>query len=302
MAVENGKTCKEHATSYITLLDSKARGYCQVRVIFDNYTKEASMKEHTRERRKEKSYVVQESTGSKDKDTLLAITKDSLTLYLSHQLIRYSAVKVMTATHQEVMKNCECEAMPSASTQEEVDTRMNYHAEQVASNGMNVHIYSQDMDVLLLTIRRTPLLGDVSAVIMDTSERRRNIYDTLGPEKSGALINWHALTGCDATGDIHEKGNKASFAAFKKARLTILIALALAREMNRPNKCYVAVKSFCDLVSVLVESKQRCSGVFCSSNSEMNKDLTNCHQPREHGLNTYAVPMSMLIYGTSIWY
>ena len=54
MAVQNGKTCKELATSYIALIDSKARGYCQVRVIFDNYTKEASMKEQTRERRKGK--------------------------------------------------------------------------------------------------------------------------------------------------------------------------------------------------------------------------------------------------------
>ena len=47
MAVENGKTCKEYATSYITLIDAKARVYCQVVVIFDSYTKEASMKAHT---------------------------------------------------------------------------------------------------------------------------------------------------------------------------------------------------------------------------------------------------------------
>ena len=112
MAVQNGKTCKELATSYIALIESKARGYCQVRVIFDNYTKEAAMKEQTIERRKgkvrvTKSYIVQDSTGIKDKKTFLASssTKDSLTLYLSHQLIRYSAVKVMTATRQEVMTN-----------------------------------------------------------------------------------------------------------------------------------------------------------------------------------------------------
>ena len=83
MAVQNGKTCKELATSYIALIDSKARGYCQVRVKFDNYTKEASMKEQTRERRKgkvrvTKSYIVQDSTGIKDKKTFLASssTKD----------------------------------------------------------------------------------------------------------------------------------------------------------------------------------------------------------------------------------
>ena len=84
MAVQNGKTCKELATSCMALIDSKARGYCQVRVIFDNYTKEASMKEQTtRERRKgkvrvTKSYIVQDSTGIKDKKTFLASssTKD----------------------------------------------------------------------------------------------------------------------------------------------------------------------------------------------------------------------------------
>ena len=41
MAVQNGKTCKVLAASCITLIDSQARGYCQVRVIFDNYTNEA---------------------------------------------------------------------------------------------------------------------------------------------------------------------------------------------------------------------------------------------------------------------
>ena len=53
MAVQNGKTCKEHGTSYIALIDAKARVYCQV-FIFDSYTKEASMKAQTRERRKER--------------------------------------------------------------------------------------------------------------------------------------------------------------------------------------------------------------------------------------------------------
>ena len=184
MAVHNGKTCKELATSYIALIDSKARGYCQVRVIFDNYTEEASMKEQTRgrERRKgkvkvTKSYIVQDSTGIKDNKTFLASssTKDSLTLYLSNQLIRYSAVIVMAATIHEVITNYECETMPCGSTHEEADTLMIHHAVEVASNGMNVHIYSQDTDVLLLALRRTPRLGDCSAVIMGTSERRRKV-------------------------------------------------------------------------------------------------------------------------------
>ena len=89
MAAQNGKTCKEHAT----LIDPKTRVYCQVLVIFDSYTKVASMKAQTRERRKgkvriTKSYIVQDSTGIKDNNTYVAITKDSLLLYLFHQLIQ----------------------------------------------------------------------------------------------------------------------------------------------------------------------------------------------------------------------
>jgi len=38
MAVKNFKDCKDLGVSYIKLIDSKARGYDQVRVIFDNYT------------------------------------------------------------------------------------------------------------------------------------------------------------------------------------------------------------------------------------------------------------------------
>ncbi|XP_014665031.1 PREDICTED: uncharacterized protein LOC106807252 [Priapulus caudatus] len=147
----------------------------------------------------------------------------------------------MTATRQEVMTNYECEIMPGVSTQEEVDTLMIYHAVEVASNGINVHIYSQDTDVLLLALRRTPLLGNHSALIMGTSERRRKvflqpIYDKLGPEKSAALINWHALTGCDTTGHIQGKGKKGCFATFLKASPTILIALAGLGEGDEPSE------------------------------------------------------------------
>ena len=66
--------------------------------------------------------------------------------------------------------------MRGGSTQEEADTLMIHHAVEDASNGMNVHIYSQDTDVLLLALRRTPLLGDCSAAIMGTSERRRKVF------------------------------------------------------------------------------------------------------------------------------
>ena len=66
----------------------------------------------------------------------------------------------------------------------------------------------------------------------------------------------------------------------------IMIALTGHGQGDEPTKkCYVAVKSFFDIVSVQVESalrKQRCAGGFCSSNSEMTKELTNCQRPMEH--------------------
>jgi hypothetical protein len=65
---------------------------------------------------------------------------------------------------------------------------------------------------------------------MGTKERRRKvllqpIYDQLGPEKAAALINWHALTGCDTTGHIAGKGKKGCFTAFLAASPTVLAAL-----------------------------------------------------------------------------
>ena len=70
----------------------------------------------------------------------------------------------------------ECETMTGVSTQEEADTFMIHHAVEVASNGMNVHIYPQDTDVLCLALRRTPLLGDSSAAIIGTSERQHEAW------------------------------------------------------------------------------------------------------------------------------
>ena len=56
------------------------------------------------------------------------------------------------------------------------------------------------------------------------------------PEKSGALINWNALTGCDTTGDIQGKGKKGCFAAFMKASPAILTALPGLGEGDVPSE------------------------------------------------------------------
>ena len=112
---------------------------------------------------------------------------------------------------EEVMAMNACETMTGVSKQEEADNLIIRHAVEVASNEMDVHIYPRDTDMLFSALRRTSLLDNRSAAIMGTTERRRKVfmqpmYDKLGPEKSGALINWHALTGSNTTGHIHENG------------------------------------------------------------------------------------------------
>ena len=77
---------------------------------------------------------------------------------------------------EEVIAMHECETMTGVSTQEEANTLMIHQAVEVASSGMNVHIYPQDTDVLFLALRGTPLLGDRSAAIMGTTERRPNVF------------------------------------------------------------------------------------------------------------------------------
>jgi len=248
MAVKNFKNCKDLGASYVRLIDLKSRGYNQVRIIFDNYTKINSLKEGTRERRRGKStgirsYVVEESTVIRDKHTFLSSnnTKDSLTMYLAQQLIDTSTVsRVVTVTCRGVMTNSNCSVSTGVSTQEEADTLMILHAVEVAKTGLRIHLYSQDTDVLILALRRVPQLGIEPALIMGTKERRHKvllqpIYDKLGPNKAVALINWHALTGCDTTGHIQGKGKKGCFTAFLAASPTTIATMSRLGEGPEPS-------------------------------------------------------------------
>ena len=183
-----------------------------------NYTKTSPLKETTREQcmgkiKGIKLYMVEDSTRMKNKKVFLSSneTKDSLTLYLAHQLSVNNTTTwcVMTATSMSVRTNYACDVMTGVSTQEEADTLrlMMYAWHRVASTGLWVHIYSQDTYVLLLVLRQVPLLGRNCTLFMATSECRckvmlQPIYCQLGPERAAILISWHPLTWCDKTGHI----------------------------------------------------------------------------------------------------
>ena len=230
MAVKQFKNCKALSDAYVSLIHAKAHCYQIVRVVFDNYSVEGSLKETTRERRRVgkkvhmRSYKAEDATQIRDAKAFLRsnATKDSLTLYLAQKLVTYSKTHIITATRKYVMSNKPGTINPGVSSQEEADTLMILHACEAAKAGCTVHIYSQDTDVLVLALKRVPQLGKNVAMVMGTGDRRRlimlePIYNALGSEKATGLCKWHALTGCDKTGHMNGKSKKACLKAYLKA-------------------------------------------------------------------------------------
>lgn len=190
-----------------------------------------------------RSYKVDDSTQIRDESMFLAsnATKDSLTLYLAQQLIDKSTMNTVTVTHKSVMANYDCQVATGLSTQEEADTLMILHAVEVAASGAKVHVNTQDTDVLLLALCRVPQLGRNSAPIMGTGDRQRTVrlqpvYDALGSTKAAALINWHALTGCDTTGHIRGKGKQTCFKAFMTSQPNVVSYLQMLGEGDSPSE------------------------------------------------------------------
>ena len=182
-AVRNFESCRELGAAVVELIDFKARGYDVTWVIFDNYNVENLMKDATRERRRGsksivKVYKVDDNMKIKSMKQFLAnsVIKDSLTLYFSQVLIEHANAHIITATHQTVLSNFQEVVSPGVSSQEEADMLMVLHATESAKDGSVVHIYSQDTDVLILALRRMPLLGRNPAMVMGTSDRRRIVH------------------------------------------------------------------------------------------------------------------------------
>ncbi len=143
------------------------------------------------------------------------------------------------------------------------------HAVEAARAGSIVHIYSQDTDVLLLALRRVPLLGEKAALLMGTSDRRRlvllkPIYDSLGEEKAKALCKWHALTGCDTTGYIRGKSKKACLEAFLKEKPSIVSAISSLGTEGDPSE---------DII-------EGCISFLCSLFRKKGVEATNPHSLR----------------------
>ena len=247
MAVKSFENCKALGNAYVALIDAKGHNYDATYVIFDNYSIEGSLKEAKRDQRRGskaplKGFKVEDGTKIKDAKSFLGstVTKDSLTLYLARKLVSHAQLSIIAATRENVLSNMSG-YIPAPSSQEEADTLMILYAVEAAKSGYTIHIYSQDTDVLLLALRRVPLLGDKAAMVMGTRDQRRlvllgPIYNALGAEKATALCKWHALTGCDTTGHIRGKSKKACLEAFLKADPSIAASICALGIGSEPSE------------------------------------------------------------------
>ena len=146
---------------------------------------------------------------------------------LPYEVLRSSLVvswrKNAAATHPDVTV--------LQSSQEEVDTKIILHSAYVAERGIKtLHIYSPDPDVLILSIRRYPLLPPDTGIFFGHGVKRfislRLIYDVLGPEKAAELPGLHSPSGCDTTGSFANEGKLIWWKAFDCATTGVLQSLA----------------------------------------------------------------------------
>jgi hypothetical protein len=99
-----------------------------------------------------------------------------------------------------------------ANTQEEADTKIILHAVHLAGRGVKtLHVFSPDTDVMVLAIRRYPLLPSDSGIFLGLGLSRhyvslKPIYEALGPLKASLLPGLHAMSGADVTGAFAGKG------------------------------------------------------------------------------------------------
>ena len=185
------------------------------RVIFDNYGRENSIKDIIRRHKlgvlqsSTRAYIVDDISPIHDSKLFLANnkTKNSLTFYLANKVLQLK-IPVVTVTRLHVKSNMINVQPPTGvSTQEEADTLIILHTVEISKAGSTVRIMTQDIDVMVLTLRRLTVLGLQITMLMGTGDNRRKIllkpiYVRLRTSKAAALPGSHCLTLCDTCGHI----------------------------------------------------------------------------------------------------
>ena len=169
-------------------------------------------------------------------------TKDSLTAYIAEKILQHGSVndKKVVVAWRDKAKSCH-RIVNLNSSQEEADTKLMLHAVEATSYGAStLDIFSPDTDVLVLAIRRYPMLLALSSMVVGAGDNRQRIplgpiYFALGSVKAAALPGFHSFTGADVTGKFSGKGKKTWWKVFEKLDASndiILVALNLFRKRH----------------------------------------------------------------------
>ena len=161
MAVKNFSNYKDDDKSYVKLIQSKARGYDQVKVIFASYTKVSSLKESTPYRGNSKgirSNIIDDSTCIR-------------LLYLAQNVFDMrTAENIVTMKRNDVKTNSDCPVSTGVSIPKR--SKQSHDSTYCGScrNRLIVYLYSQHIDAVLLALRWEPQLGTNFTAFLPSSE------------------------------------------------------------------------------------------------------------------------------------
>ena len=98
------------------------------------------------------SQILHQSVMQNHSWLIKTLTKDSLTLYLADVVLLLQRPIVSVSRVSVQSNSVHIQSRTGVSTQEEADTLMILHAKEISDTGQNVHILTQDTDVLVLAI------------------------------------------------------------------------------------------------------------------------------------------------------
>ena len=268
-AIQN---CQQFAEAFLKIILGQAADASEIRIVFDRYL-ENSLQGSTREKRT-KDVPIQFEVQS---DTSLAKlnlkkflshikTKHKLTIFLGRYLatalqntgkkfaVSYDTVTVSNITGIEPKLN--------GNTHEEADTLLTLHALDVTRQNpfRQLHVFSPDTDVFLLLIHYYPQLPTLTKFKTGQGSKKRLIdvhaaYEALGPDKSAAVLAFHAFMGCDQTSKFSGKSKLACWKIFIQSDNNIIEAFQQLGE----NDGDVNIKVIKHLEKYVIK-------LFCTSN------------------------------------
>ena len=265
----NSSTIAELSCCFADKILNKYSLFSEVHLVFDTYFDD-SLKGYERKRREKGvvpiRYKIDANTVIRKvpMNKLLSHnqTKGDLTEYFGKAFLEAAALRNRNVTvsfkNQAISTGIDTSEL--ASTHEEGDTKIMLHAVHAARRGAeSIRIFSPDTDVLVLSVRRAPLLPDDTLFVTLGQHRReinlKKIYDKLGSIRANALPGLHAISGADVTGSFCGKAKTSFWNKFLVAPDNVLHALtALGKTENIDAETFDGIEQF--VCSVYATAKQ----------------------------------------------